>query len=84
MADSENKLKLGKGVAFVKSRLKRLPQEDEIWEADFRALTSRSHKSLHTTSAWSSRNRTAFCGASRTSLVRFLVTAVSRRPAQSL
>ncbi len=31
-------LKLGKGVAFVKSQFKRLPQEDETWEADFRAL----------------------------------------------
>ena len=34
----EEKLKLGKGVAFVKSRLKRLPQGDETWEADFQAL----------------------------------------------
>jgi hypothetical protein len=34
----EEKLKLGKGVAFVKSRLKRLRQEDDVWEADFRAL----------------------------------------------
>jgi hypothetical protein len=31
-------LKLGKGAAFDKSRLKRLRQEDETWEADFRAL----------------------------------------------
>jgi hypothetical protein len=32
-------LTLGKGATFfVKSRLKRLPQEDETWEADFRAL----------------------------------------------
>lgn len=31
-------LKLGKGAAFVKSQLKRLRQEDETWEADFRAL----------------------------------------------
>jgi hypothetical protein len=31
-------LKLGKGSAFDKSRLKRLRQEDETWEADFRAL----------------------------------------------
>ena len=37
MEDKE-KLKLGKGVAFVKSRLKRLPQEDDTWEADFQAL----------------------------------------------
>ncbi len=44
-ADGENeletageKLKLGKGVAFVKSQLKRLRQENETWEADFRAM----------------------------------------------
>jgi hypothetical protein len=34
----EDKLKLGKGVAFVESRLKRLPTRDETWEADFEAL----------------------------------------------
>ena len=28
-------LKLGKGSAFVKSRLKHLPHEDDVWEADF-------------------------------------------------
>ena len=38
MAREEEKLKLGKGAAFVKSELKRLPQEDETWEADFEAL----------------------------------------------
>ena len=38
MARQEEKLKLGKGAAFVKSRFKRLRQEDETWEADFRAL----------------------------------------------
>ena len=37
MADEE-KLKLGKGAAFVKGRLKLLPQGDEVWEADFQAL----------------------------------------------
>ncbi len=31
----DEKLKLGKGSAFVKSHLKVLPQEDDIWEADF-------------------------------------------------
>ncbi len=36
--DDEEKLKLGKGVAFVKSRLKRLPHGDDTWEADFEAL----------------------------------------------
>lgn len=34
----EEKLKLGKGVAFVKSELARLPACDEIWEANFQAL----------------------------------------------
>jgi hypothetical protein len=34
----EEKLKLGKGVAFVKNRLKRLPQSDDTWEAAFQAL----------------------------------------------
>jgi hypothetical protein len=38
VAREEEKLKLGKGAAFVKGRLKRLPQEDETWQADFRAL----------------------------------------------
>jgi hypothetical protein len=33
----EEKLKLGKGAAFVKSRLRLLPQGDDTWEADFRA-----------------------------------------------
>jgi hypothetical protein len=34
----EEKLKLGKGAAFVKGRFKRLRQEDETWEAGFQAL----------------------------------------------
>jgi hypothetical protein len=38
VAREEEKLKLGKGVAFEKGRLKRLRQEDETWEADFQAL----------------------------------------------
>ena len=32
------KLKLGKGSAFVKSRLRRYPQEDGVWEADFQPI----------------------------------------------
>jgi hypothetical protein len=31
----DEKLKLGKGAAFVQSRLKYLPQEEDIWETDF-------------------------------------------------
>jgi hypothetical protein len=38
VAREEEKLKLGKGAAFVKGHLKRLRQEDETWEADFQAL----------------------------------------------
>lgn len=42
----EEKLKLGKGSAFVKSRLKNLPQRDETWEADFQALPKPSDQSV--------------------------------------
>src|SRR5438477_9702100 len=38
MRQKADTLKLGKGAAFDKSRLKRLRKEDETWEADFRAL----------------------------------------------
>ena len=38
MPRERKKLALGKGAAFVKARLKRLPQEGNTWEADFRAL----------------------------------------------
>jgi hypothetical protein len=38
VARERHQLKLGKGSAFVKSRLKRLRQGDDTWEADFRAL----------------------------------------------
>jgi hypothetical protein len=34
----EERLKLGKGAAFVKTRLRRLPQGVETWEADFLAF----------------------------------------------
>ncbi len=37
MPDSE-KLKLGKGAAFVKGRSKALSECNEVWEADFQAL----------------------------------------------
>src|SRR5262249_21121511 len=38
VAREEETLRLGKGAAFVKGRLKRLGQEDDTWEADFHAL----------------------------------------------
>jgi hypothetical protein len=39
MPDNDDKLKLGKGASFfVKTRLRRLDQEDDTWEADFFAI----------------------------------------------
>ncbi len=38
MAKEHPRLKLGKRASFVKTHLKRLPRENETWEADFRAL----------------------------------------------
>src|SRR3954449_8635363 len=38
MAKVHPRLKLGKRASFVKTRLKQLPQEQETWEADFRAM----------------------------------------------
>src|SRR5436305_5102227 len=38
MRRKANGLKLGKNIPFDTARLKRLRQEDETWEADFRAL----------------------------------------------
>ena len=38
MAKELPKLKLGKSAAFVKTHLKQLKQENDQWEADFRAL----------------------------------------------
>jgi hypothetical protein len=35
-----HQLKLGKGVAFVKSQLRRLRQEDDAWEVDFQLMPS--------------------------------------------
>jgi hypothetical protein len=38
MIQEHPRLKLGKRAAFVKTHLKRLPQVEETWEVDFRAL----------------------------------------------
>lgn len=39
--DTPIKLKLGKGAPLVKSRLRRLPQTDNVWEAGFLQLSMR-------------------------------------------
>jgi hypothetical protein len=38
MPKTTDKLKLGKGAAFVTSQLQRLRQNDDVWEADFGSL----------------------------------------------
>jgi hypothetical protein len=38
MAKEHQRLKLGKRASFVKTHLKQLPQDEETWEVDFRAL----------------------------------------------
>jgi hypothetical protein len=38
MARKHPRLRLGKRAAFVKTRPKRLPRQEETWEVDFRAL----------------------------------------------
>jgi len=38
MPTSHQRLKLGKGAGFVKSRLRRLPQFDDTWEADIQPI----------------------------------------------
>jgi hypothetical protein len=38
MAKERGRLKFGKRASFVKTHLKQLPQANETWEADFRAM----------------------------------------------
>src|SRR4051794_19056633 len=41
MDKTPDKLALGKGSSFVKSRLSRLPRTDEVWEADIQPISVR-------------------------------------------
>src|SRR4249919_3302156 len=41
MKELHDKLILGKGSSFVKSRLSRLPRTDEVWEADIQPMSVR-------------------------------------------
>src|SRR4051812_44997996 len=38
MEKERKRLKIGKRASFVKTHIKLLPQEEETWEADFRAV----------------------------------------------
>jgi hypothetical protein len=44
MAKEQSTLKLGKRASFVKTHLKQLRQNNETWEADFRALPKRGNE----------------------------------------
>ena len=39
MKEYHDRLILGKGSAFVKSRLSHLPSTDEVWEADIQPIS---------------------------------------------
>jgi hypothetical protein len=45
-------LKLGKGAAFVKSKLRYLPQADDVWEADFQPIPDQVCKRVHQGGLW--------------------------------
>ena len=44
MAAPQERLKLGKGAYFVKTRLLRLPQTEDEWQVDFQPFFPRSRK----------------------------------------
>ena len=46
MVEYHEHLKLGKGAAFVKSKLRNLPQTDDVWEADFQPIPEQVWKRL--------------------------------------
>lgn len=45
-------LKLGKGACFVKSHLKRLPQVEDVWEADFQPYPEPEQGKRRRTMSW--------------------------------
>ena len=44
MAAPQERLKLGKGAYFVKTRLLRLPQTEDEWQVDFQPFIPRSRR----------------------------------------
>jgi hypothetical protein len=45
-------LKLGKGASFVKTHLKRLPQVEDVWEADFQPYPEAKRRKRHRSMSW--------------------------------
>jgi len=52
VALGEDRLILGKGSAFVKSRLSRLPRIDEVWEADIQPISVGGWDARHHGELW--------------------------------
>jgi hypothetical protein len=52
MVEYHEHLKLGKGAAFVKSKLRNLPQTDDVWEADFQPVPAQVWKRLVQGEPW--------------------------------
>src|SRR5512135_948267 len=52
MVEYHEHLKLGKGAAFVKSKLRDLPQTDDVWEADFQPIPEQVCKRMNQGELW--------------------------------
>src|SRR4051795_1894394 len=52
MVEYHEPLKLGKGSAFVKSKLRHLPQADDVWEVDFQPVPEQVWKQLPRGEPW--------------------------------
>jgi hypothetical protein len=52
MNNTPDKLTLGKGSSFVKSRLSRLPRTDEVWEADIQPISVRGWDAVRHGELW--------------------------------
>jgi hypothetical protein len=52
MVEYHEHLKLGKGAAFVKSKLRNLPQTDDLWEADFQPIPEQVCKRVNHGGLW--------------------------------
>ena len=52
MVEYHEPLKLGKGSAFVKSKLRNLPQTDDVWEVDFQPIPEQVCKRVNQGELW--------------------------------
>ena len=52
MVEYHEPLKLGKGSAFVKSKLRHLPQTDDVWEVDFQPVPEQVARRLPRGEPW--------------------------------